>query len=160
MQQVLSPIDCVTRESFDSKVNTNIWFFFHSDMKKGELTMLFMPEANDHPTWPVNFGVGGHTLTTPTLHPLRSPYATNSTYEWFEKLWQPVSQVVSSASFLAEIVMKSPRKLTIFIIKRIILSDESIQKIFNLILRTGALVVSNTNLRVEFSVDGFSLIRV
>ena len=71
-----------------------------------------------------------------------------------------MSQVVSSASFLAEIVMKSPRKLTIFIIKRIILSDESIQKIFNLILRTGALVVSNTNLRVEFSVDGFSLIRV
>ena len=49
--------------------------------------------------------------------------------------------IVISVAVLAEISLRSPRKLVFFIIKKIYLQDQIIQKQINLILKTASLIV-------------------
>ena len=49
-------------------------------------------------------------------------------------------EIAVSVAVLAELSLRSPRKLFIFIIKKIYLSDQSIQKLINLILKKSPLI--------------------
>ena len=75
-------------------------------------------------------------------------YVEHKTFLSLEIVHRHEQQVVSSVAISAEISLRSPRKLYIFIINEKIYiraKDQSIQKIFNLILTKTSLVVNETD---------------